>query len=59
MFKENYRLCQKYILELELVSEKDSGTSISKVLEKIIYNRYNYADENKLLFKNNLVLDTL
>ena len=59
MFKENYRLCQKYILELELVSQKDSGTSISKVLEKIIYNRYNYADENKLLFKNNLVLDTL
>ena len=59
MFKENYRLCQKYLLELELVSQKDSGTTISKVLEKIIYNRYNYVDENKLLFKNNLVLDTL
>lgn len=59
MFKENYRLCQKYILELELISQKDSGTSISKVLEKIIYDRYNYVDENILLFKNNLVLDTL
>ena len=59
MFKENYQLCQKYILELELISQKDSGTSISKVLEKIIYDRYNYVDENKLLFKNNLVLDTL